>query len=283
MTLDNDALRPVVHFDGGGDGRIMVADSLTSYEHGDWTNDVLLGASFAGVPTGAIPLRRGSKAWIAHEGGPGKDEAGIGGLPLAQRFGVPAAAIATMTARLSGGRTLLTGKVSRTNESAEALDVRPGMTGEEAAHLMLKAPPGSPHDVSAQVDERTHEVDSTPEGRVHACWSFSRISGEHPDDVFCVASHGAKVMALYALPIRPKGVICNDAGMGLADSGTEGLPTLDEHGVPGAAVSTDSARIGDPLSTYQDGVISTANRAAQAKGVRAGMKASDAARLMLQG
>jgi hypothetical protein len=36
-----------------------------------------------------MPLRPGLKAWIAHEGGPGKDNAGIGGLALAQRFVIP--------------------------------------------------------------------------------------------------------------------------------------------------------------------------------------------------
>ena len=64
---------------------------------------------------------------------------------------------------------------------------------------------------------------STPQGKVYACWSFSRVNEPHPNDVFCVASHGAKVMALYALRIMPKGLICNDAGRGLDDSGIEGL------------------------------------------------------------
>jgi hypothetical protein len=280
MAVSEADVRPTVHFDGGAAGRIMVGNSLTSYDDGAWLNDVLLGASFAGVPTGAIPLRQGAKAWIAHEAGPGKDNAGIGGLPLAQRFGVPAAAIATMTARLSDGLSLLTGKVSHANQAAEALGVKPDLSGEEAAHLMLKARPGQPHDVSALVDERTHEVASTPEGRIYACWSFSRLAGEHASNVFCVASHGAKLMALYTLRIRPKGLICNDAGMGLDASGIEGLAMLDEHGIASATVSTDSARIGDALSTYRDGIISAVNQVAQAKGVQVAMRATEAARLM---
>ena len=40
-------------------------------------------------------------------------------------------------------------------------------------------------------------------------------------------------------------------------------------------------RVGDALSTFNDGVISTANAIARRKGVREGMKASEAARLML--
>ncbi|MEO5861244.1 MAG: hypothetical protein ABIW48_06055 [Burkholderiales bacterium] len=68
----------------------MVADSLSYFEHEPWLNDVVVGASFAGAPTGAMPLRPGVKGRIAHEGGPGKDNAGIGGLALAQRFAIPA-------------------------------------------------------------------------------------------------------------------------------------------------------------------------------------------------
>ena len=56
---------------------------------------------------------------------------------------------------------------------------------------------------------------------------------------------------------------------------------MEQHGIAAAAVSTDSARIGDGLSTFNDGVISAANAIAQRKGVREGMKASEAARLML--
>ena len=65
------------------------------------------------------------------------------------------------------------------------------------------------------------------------------------------------------------------------DSGIEGLGVLEEHGIAAAAVSTNSARIGDALSTFNDGVISVTNAIAQLKGVREGMKASEAARLML--
>ena len=279
--MDIEGLRPTVVVDAGKDGRIVVADSLSYFEHAPWTDAVAVGASFAGAPTAAMAMRQGVKAWIAHEAGPGKDEAGIGGLALAQRFGVPAAAIATREARLSGGMTLLTGRVSRCNAAAAALGVRPGQSGEAAARLLLKAPPGTPREFPGVVDERVHVMSATPRGTIYACWSFSRVDGPHPDDVFCVASHGAKVMAHYALPIRPRGVICNDGGRGQGDSGIEGLAVLGEHGIAAAAVSTESARIGDALSTYHDGLISAANAVAAAKGVEIGMRAGDAARLML--
>jgi hypothetical protein len=270
-----------VWFDGGVKGRVLVADSLSYFEHEPHLDDVAVGASFAGAPIAAMVMRPGAKAWIAHEGGPGKDEAGISGLPLAQRFGVPAAAIATMSAGLSRGMTLISGTVSRANEAAMALGVRPGQKGGEAARLMLQAPRGRPCELHGLIDESIHEVEIGPTGRIYAVWSFSRVHGAHPNDVFCVASHGGKVMAEYALQVRPRGLIANDAGGGLDDSGTDGLNVLDGHKIPAATVSAESARLGDALSTYRDGIISAANAAARAIGLRISMTARDAAHLML--
>ena len=269
-----------VWFDGKAEGRVLVADSLSYFEHEARLDDVAVGASFAGAPTAAMAMRGGVKAWIAHEGGPGKDQAGVGGLALAQRFGIPAAAIATMSARLSDGMSLIAGKVSRANDAARALGVRPGQSGGEAARLLLKAARGKPCNLHGVIDESIHEVEITPQGRIFAVWSFARVKGEHPRDVFCVASHGGKVMADYARGVKPRGLIANDAGRGLDDSGIDGLDAM--AATPAATVSADSARIGDALSTYRDGVVSSANAAAQALGVQAGMAARDAARLMLQ-
>jgi uncharacterized protein YunC (DUF1805 family) len=283
VHVENRDLVPELLVDGGPRGRIFVGNSLTSYDSGNFTGDVLLGASFAGKPTGAIPLRRGAKGWIAHEAGPGKDEAGIAGLPLSDRFGVPAAAIATMEARLSDGKSLLNAHVSRVNAAAARIGVRTRMTGEQAARVMLESDVvGVPRDLAGLLDESTVIVSDGANGRIYACWSFSRVENATSKDVFCVASHGAKLMALYAMRVNPKGLICNDAGRGLDDTGIEGLPMLDPHGIAAATVSTDSARIGDPMSTYQDGVLSAINETARALGLKVGMPARDAALLMLR-
>ena len=274
MATKNADLNFRVHYEDNR-GRIVVGNSLTSFESTDHRRDVVLGASFAGGPTGVLPLRQGARAWIAHEGGPGKDEAGIAGLPISDRFDVPAAAIATMTARLSGGDTLLSGTISRVNDAAAPLGVKAGMTGEEAAHFMLNAREGEPRDVSGIIDESTILIKESDNGNIYSCWSFSRVKDKYPNDVFLVASHGAKLMALYALRIEPKGLI-----FGLDDSGIEGLFELDDHGIRAATVSTDSARIGDPASTYY-GTISAVNKTAAVKGVKVGQSAQEAAELML--
>ena len=57
---------------------------------------------------------------------------------------------------------------------------------------------------------------------------------------------------------------------------------LNDKGIAAAAVDTMSAKIGDPLSTYHDGMISGVNQIAKSKGVSIGMSAKEAARLMLK-
>lgn len=261
-------------------GRILVANSLTSFEAGDHRDDVVLGGSFAGAPTGVLPLRQGARGWIAHEAGPGLDDAGVGGLPISDEFDVPAAAIATMSARIAFGDGLLTGVVSRVNRAGAALGIESGMSGTQAAEAMLQAPRGVFRTVDGIVDESTITLVEGPTGGIYSCWSSSRVQGRHPEDVFLLASHGALTMALYVLEIAPKGVIVNDAGRALDDSGIEGLAELGKHGVAAAAVSAETARIGDPASTY-DGVISAVNEVARGLGVLVGQPARTAAALML--
>lgn len=264
------------------EGRILFANSLTTFESDDHRRDVVLGGSFAGRPTGVLPIRQGARGWIGHEAGPGLDNAGIAGLAIADTFQVPAAAVGTFSSRIASGAGLVAGTIAHVNETASKAGVREGMTGEEAAHTMLAMPRGTFHDVSGLVDESTITIVSTEHGGIYSCWSSSRVSpGEHPEDVFLLASHGALTMALYVLQIAPKGVIVNDAGMAKDDSGIEGLPRLAEEGIAAAAVSSASARIGDATSTAT-GVISAVNDVAARMGVLAGQNAQDAALIMLE-
>lgn len=262
-------------------GRVLVADSLTYFSTGVLGNDVVVGASFAGIPTSAVPLSAGAKGLIGHDAGVGRESAGIAGLALAQELGVPAVAIAGSSAKLSDGRSLLLGTVSHANKAALELGVERHMLGEKAALLLLKARASTPQpSVISRVDQTIARIAGDSDHGIYAVWSFMLVKDKCPNDVFCVASNAARVMADYAASVAPMGVIANDAGMGMDESGIDGLPVLDERGTPAAAVSVYSARIGDPMSTYHDGVISAINRCADRKGVRLGMPARVAAEIM---
>ena len=272
---------PTVHHEDER-GRVLLADSLTHFEAMGGPPDVAVAASFAGVPTAAVPMARGVRGWIAHEAGPGLEDAGVAGLAFAEENGIPAAAIATMEAGLSDGPSLLTGTVAHANGPARAVGVEPGMSGEEAALRMLDAPEGRPVDASDTFETEVRRVVGDADAGIYTAWSIGLVENCRPNDVFVVASHAGAVMGDYAAPIGPRGLIANDAGGGMNASGIAGLARLDEIGVAAATVSTQSARIGDPTSTYEDGTISHANDTARAAGIRVGPGAREAARLMLE-
>jgi hypothetical protein len=98
--------------------------------------------------------------------------------------------------------------------------------------------------------------------------------------VLCTAGHTGRSVIGYIRDAAPWGFICSDGGIGKNASGTTALAPADEAGLPGASVDALTARMGDGHSTYLDGIISAANKLAAAKGVRVGMPATEAARLL---
>lgn len=101
-----------------------------------------------------------------------------------------------------------------------------------------------------------------------------------PDDVIVCGSHGGETAALFGAASGAKGLILNDAGGGKDDAGTSGLAAVEPYGIAAATVSHTSARIGSGVDTWECGVISRSNRWADEAGVRAGMAAAEAARLL---
>ena len=265
----------------GAAGRIVVSDSISYGGERIGRDDVLVVASYSGVASFVHGLRRGVKALIGHDAGIGKDEAGVSGLRFAQAHGVPAAAVSADTAALADGPSMKGAAISRCNEAARALGVREGQNALDAARCLLAAPAGSRIDVTDAFDNSIHEVFRNARGAIYASTSSFVFKTRIPDDVVCIASHTGRVFAESILTLMPRAAIANDAGMGLAKSGIAGLAILQEAGVCAAAVAAMSARIGDGLSTYHDGVISALNDLAHSHGVRVGMPASIAAALML--
>ncbi|MGH7389963.1 MAG: hypothetical protein ACREM3_10985 [Candidatus Rokuibacteriota bacterium] len=263
------------------DGRLVVTDSLTLCDRVDGA-DVIVAGSFAGVLSFQFVLPSGPRGLIAHEAGVGLDRAGISGLPLADRCGVPAAAVASMSARLGDGRSVHEdGILSHVNATAAALGLRAGLAARDAARLLLAAPPGRPGSGVEPVDRSAHVVLEAGGGRVVLLGSTSFTDAGHARDVIVAGSHGGRVNARPLLAVRPRGVISNDGGMARDRSGADGLPVLDAIGVAGATVDAMTARIGDPASAWERGVISAVNETAARAGVAVGQTAREAACSML--
>ncbi len=110
------------------------------------------------------------------------------------------------------------------------------------------------------VDRSQRIVRESGGGRVVLMGSTSFATSANRQDVLCVGSHGGRVNALPLLAVCPRGVIFNDGGLARDRSGVGALRILDEAGVAAAAVDTMTARIGDPLSTWEAGVLSAVNQ-----------------------
>jgi uncharacterized protein YunC (DUF1805 family) len=260
------------------DGRIFVMDSITFADERNNSGDVLVGSSFCGMLSIRWPLRVNPKGVICHAAGPGKDQAGVNGLFALEALGIPGAAAETMSCRIADGRDMYeNGVVGYFNDSAAKLGIVAGMPVKEAAQRMLQRVPVIP-DVYRPIEVAYQGS----RGRIMAMGSVTFITTDNEGDVICAGSHFGRTSAAYSSRFRLNGVLCNDGGRCKDDSGISGLSVLDEKGIPGAAVSTESAHIGDGMSTYRDGIVSAHNAAAAALGVSVGMRASEAARRMLE-
>jgi hypothetical protein len=218
----------------------------------------------------------------------GKDGAGIAGLAEGQKHGIPMVACETMSARLADGASVYeTGKVGQANEAAMDLGVRIGQNIAEAARLMLNAPAGKVIKTGSSAEKPNITLlDETPEGTIYASWGLpvlKEVQQTHPNSVFVQGSHAGQTLTPQIIRLQLRGVITNDAGRGLDDSGIAAFRPLKDAGISAAAVGTMSARIGDTMITWNDGVISCMNAVAESRGVKPGMTAKEAARKMLTG
>ena len=99
-----------------------------------------------------------------------------------------------------------------------------------------------------------------------------------PADQGCVAvsgSHGGLSSARYALAARPWLTVFNDAGVGRDGAGIAALDCLQQQGLAACTVAHMSACIGQADSTWRHGVVSHANEAALALGLRTGQLLSE--------
>jgi uncharacterized protein YunC (DUF1805 family) len=264
-------------------GRIVALDS-SSYlgPHKTHPNDVIVVGSYCGTRILAPMFTRGVKAVIATDAGIGKDNAGISGLLHGETIGVPVATIAAMSAETSNGReTLLIGRISRANKQAQALGVEIGMIAYEAAARLAKAPAGKSIPTPLGAEEAPVVVDKVGNGRVWATPGTTAITEKIPGDVICSGANSSRVSSDGVLRMGAKASIANDAGIARNNTAVEGVALLEEKGVPSAAVATMSARLGEGFSTWNDGIISVVNATAAKLGVKIGMPAKQAARLML--
>jgi len=105
---------------------------------------------------------------------------------------------------------------------------------------------------------------------------------KNKNDVVVDGSHFGVNSGRVTAKAGVRGRIGNDAGIGKNNAGIAGLKILEEHGIPGAAISCMSAKIGVGMSTYETGKISVVNKLAKKLGIKPGMSAKEAAEIMFR-
>ncbi|MDH3644316.1 MAG: hypothetical protein OES38_19580, partial [Gammaproteobacteria bacterium] len=250
----------------GERGQIVTMDSAYDVDALNRDRDVVVNASYCGVLPARFIGRHRPRAAIGIDCGVGPAGASIAGLWYLEALNIPAVVADVMSVRLGNGDDLYAnGVVSFFNRPAQDCGVTLGMTVSDAARLLLDNDPADPD--AAEVTNRT-VVDEGPDGRLVVCTdSIAFGLPEDVNNVLVTAGHTGRSAVPYLLKVYPYGFICSDGGRGQDDSGIAGMLEVNASGLPGATVDARTAKMGDGLSSYFDGVISAANELARAVGV----------------
>jgi hypothetical protein len=243
----------------------LVTDSVTMLG-ADARGRAAIAASHAGIYAAYLAAKAGLKAVILSDAGVGRERAGIGGLSYLASMGVPAAAIGHRTARIGDGVDCAKrGIISYVNEPAAGAGIRAGMHASVALDLLAASElPAAP--MPAPQEETRRRIAEAEAGGT-AVWALDSASLVEPRDVGAVVltgSHGALLGGRpeTAMKVAVFAAVFNDADRGVDDCGILRLPALDARNIAGATVSAWSARIGDGLSTYRDGMVTAINETA---------------------
>ena len=263
---------------------IEIHDSITHEINGRGAAPVVISGSHGGMAAAIFAVQKRLKGAIFNDAGGGKKRAGIAGLDLLQEHGILGACVDSLTARIGMGRETAQGIISHVNSLARKAGVAIGQKAESAAYIMARADwkPIKRGELASPQEIETVVYASPSGGRIITLDSNSMIRPDHKDAVVLTGSHGGLVGQLPAVKHPVLAAFYNDAGVGKDNAGISRLPWLEKHGIVGATVNANTARIGVGLDTYESGMISFVNGLGQAMGVAVGMTAKEAAQLILE-
>lgn len=113
--------------------------------------------------------------------------------------------------------------------------------------------------------------------------SITKLGSQFRGTVLVAGSHGGSYCGYLAALAALRGVIFNDAGVGLDSAGIGALDYLQQLGMAAATVAHTSARIGDGADMLARGKISHCNATASTLGCAEGQPCREAAEVMQQG
>ncbi|MFC5745629.1 hypothetical protein [Actinomadura rugatobispora] len=132
-----DELRRIVVVDRPRGG-VVLLDSMSQAGDGD-RGHVVVAASNGGKESGRIAVLVGCACAVFNDAGVGKDEAGIAGLALMDRAGLPGVAASHLSAAISDGPDLWeSGVISHVNEAARAAGFEAGTRVADAVRRFVE-------------------------------------------------------------------------------------------------------------------------------------------------
>lgn len=250
----------------------LVIDSVTHLDTAS-RGRVACCASHGGVYAAWYAARHGVAGLLLHDAGIGRERAGVGGIFWLESRFIPAAAVAHDSARIGdGGDMLARGVLSNVNAPGSALGLKIGMSAAEALDLLLAArlPPA---EAPGSMDEARRIIATDGPAQIVALDSNGLVEPEDAGRIIVTGSHGGLLGGRKASAVKADvlAAIYNDAGIGADRAGLSRLPALAERGIAAATVSAFSARIGDAMSSWEDGYISALNEPAEARGACIGL------------
>jgi len=259
---------------------VELADSITHVASVEGVCKVVICGSHGGLSAAVFAAQKKVKGVIFNDAGIGKDRAGIAGLDLLDEYGIMAAAVDTMTAKIGIAGETEKGTLSHVNRSARNAGIEIGTMASTAARIMAQTEPmprtKSPAHVT--LEEKMTLVYRSDKGyRIVTLDSNSMVTTDNRMDIILTGSHGGLVGDQPAVKYPVIAAFYNDAGMGKDRAGISRLAWFQRKEIPAATVDADTARIGIGLDTYESGIISHVNRIAEAFGIAPGMPAKDAA------
>ena len=117
-------------------------------------------------------------------------------------------------------------------------------------------------------------------GTVQLADSITKLGPQFRGTVLVAGSHGGSYCGYLAALAGLRGVIFNDAGVGLDNAGIGALDYLQQLGMAAATVAHTSARIGDGVDMLVRGRISHCNATANSLGCAVGQTCQETAEIM---
>lgn len=252
---------------------VHLADTITKLP-GEAEGAVIVSSSHGGRYAGYLALKARPRAVILNDAGVGKDQAGIGALAYLESFGVAAATVSHASCRIGEAADMwVRGVISAVNALAARAGVMPGQPCRQAAESLRSCAAVAVDSPPALAEGRSVLRAADSHRSIVLLDSAALVTSDDTGQIIVTGSHGALVGGDPKMALRTEGfaAVFNDAGIGADGCGTTRLPALERRGIRGLTVAAASARIGEARSTFEDGVISAANEAAQEHGARVGL------------